>query len=192
MFRIYEVEPKNSLHDIMFDAWEQHPIVFINGIPYRTLLMTLAYDSENDIYEIYKKSDSCLELPIAVYTAQDIKEVIAYEKIIKFSRETDWKESDMKLSFLLENYREIYSITFKDKTYALFEYREYNPYIKRLVVNVNDFSVWLFKGKYDITLTKQEIDKLMKELGVDSAIQIIGLLAIAKGEVEEIKERKLI
>ena len=46
--------------------------------------------------------------------------------------------------------------------------------------------------KYDITLTKQEIDKLMEELGVDSAIQIIGLLAIAKGEVEEIKERKLI
>lgn len=44
----------------------------------------------------------------------------------------------MKLSFLLENYREIYSITFKDKTYVLFEYREYNPYIKRLVVNVND------------------------------------------------------
>lgn len=84
MFRIYEVDPKKSLHDIMFDAWEQHPIVFINGIPYRTLLMTLAYD----IYEIYKKSDS-LELPIAVYTAQDIKEVIAYEKIIKFSRETD-------------------------------------------------------------------------------------------------------
>ena len=46
----------------------------------------------------------------------------------------------MKLSFLLENYREIYSITFKDKTYALFEYREYNPYIKRLVVNVNDYN----------------------------------------------------
>lgn len=59
MFRIYEVDPKKSLHDIMFDAWEQHPIVFINGIPYRTLLMTLAYDFENDIYEIYKKSDSC-------------------------------------------------------------------------------------------------------------------------------------
>lgn len=36
------------------------------------------------------------------------------------------------------------------------------------------------------------IDKLMKELGTDNAIQIIGLLAIAKGEVEEIKERKLI
>lgn len=48
------------------------------------------------------------------------------------------------------------------------------------------------KGKYDITLEKQEIDKLMKELGTDNAIQIIGLLAIAKGEVEEIKERKLI
>lgn len=79
MFRIYEVDPKKSLHDIMFDAWEQHPIVFINGIAYRTLLMKLAYDSENDIYEIYKKSDS-LELPIAVYTAQDIKEVISYEK----------------------------------------------------------------------------------------------------------------
>ena len=87
MFRIYEVEPKKSLHDIMFDAWEQHPIVFINGIPYRTLLMALAYDFENDIYEIYKKSDS-LESPVAVYTAQDIKEVIAYKKIIKFSRET--------------------------------------------------------------------------------------------------------
>ena len=55
-----------------------------------------------------------------------------------------------------------------------------------------DFSVWLFKGKYDITLEKQEIDKLMKELGTDNAIQIIGLLAIAKGELEEIKERKLI
>lgn len=88
MFRIYEVVPKKSLHDIMFDAWEKHPIVFINGIPYRTILMTLVYDFENDIYEIYKKSDSCLELPIAVYTAQDIKEVIGYEKIIKFSRET--------------------------------------------------------------------------------------------------------
>jgi len=48
-----------------------------------------------------------------------------------------------------------------------------------------------FITKYDITLTKQ-IDKLMKELGTDNAIQIIGLLAIAKGELEEIKERKLI
>lgn len=123
MVKIYEVDTKKSLHDIMFDAWEQHPIVFINGIPYRTLLMTLAYDFENDIYEIYKKSDSCLELPIAVYTAQDIKEVIAYEKITKFSRETDWNECNMKLSFFIRN---------------LFEYREYNPYIKRLVVNVND------------------------------------------------------
>ena len=28
----------------------------------------------------------------------------------------------------------------------------------------------------------------MKELGTDNAIQIIGLLAIAKGELEEIKE----
>lgn len=37
-----------------------------------------------------------------------------------------------------------------------------------------------------------QVDKLMKELGTDNAIQIIGLLAIAKGEVEEIKERKLI
>jgi hypothetical protein len=88
MVKIYEVDPKNSLHDIMFDAWEQHPIVFINGIPYRTLLLTLAYDFENDIYEIYKKSDSCLESPVAIYTAQDIKEVIAYKKITKFSRET--------------------------------------------------------------------------------------------------------
>lgn len=43
----------------------------------------------------------------------------------------------MTLSFLLENYREIDSITFKGITYALFEAREYNPYIKRLVVNVN-------------------------------------------------------
>lgn len=79
MFRIYEVEPKKSLHDIMFDAWEQQPIVFINGIPYRTLLMTLVYDFKNDIYEIYKKSDN-IESPVAVYTAQDIKEVIAYKK----------------------------------------------------------------------------------------------------------------
>lgn len=84
MFRIYEVGPKKSLHDIMFEAWKQQPIVFINGIPYRTLLMTLAYDFENDIYEIYKKSDRCLELAIAVYTAQDIKEVIGYEKNTKF------------------------------------------------------------------------------------------------------------
>ena len=37
-------------------------------------------DFENDIYEIYKKSDSCLELPTAIYTAQDIKEVIGYKK----------------------------------------------------------------------------------------------------------------
>lgn len=88
MHKIYEVGPKKSLHDIMFDAWEQHPIVFINGIPHRTLLLTLVYDSENDIYEIYKKSDSCLELPIAIYTAQDIKEVIGYKKITMFSRET--------------------------------------------------------------------------------------------------------
>lgn len=39
--------------------------------------------------------------------------------------------------FLLENYREIDSITFKGITYVLFESRAYNPYIKRLVVNVN-------------------------------------------------------
>lgn len=33
------------------------------------------------IYEVGpKKSDSCLELPVAIYTAQDIKEVIAYKK----------------------------------------------------------------------------------------------------------------
>lgn len=88
MIKIYEAGPKKSLHDIMFDAWEQYPIVFINGIPHRTLLLTLAYDFENDIYEIYKKSDSCLELPIAIYTAQDIKEVIGYKKITMFSRET--------------------------------------------------------------------------------------------------------
>ncbi len=62
----------------------------------------------------------------------------------------------------------------------------------KVLIPFDDFSVWLFKGKYDITLEKQEIDKLMKELGTDNAIQIIGLLAIAKGEVEEIKERKLI
>lgn len=88
MVKNYKLVPEKSLHDIMFDAWEQHPIVFINGIPYRTLLMRLVYDLVNDIYEIYKKSDSCLELPVAVYTAQDIKEVIAYEKNTKFSRET--------------------------------------------------------------------------------------------------------
>lgn len=62
----------------------------------------------------------------------------------------------------------------------------------KVLIPFDDFSVWLFKGKYDITLKKQEIDKLMKELGTDNAIQIIGLLAIAKGELEEIKERKLI
>ena len=44
----------------------------------------------------------------------------------------------MKLSYLLENYREIDSITFKGITYALFEYRIYSPYINRLVVNVNE------------------------------------------------------
>lgn len=43
----------------------------------------------------------------------------------------------MTLSFLLENYREIDSITFKGITYVLFETRTYNPYIKRLVVNLN-------------------------------------------------------
>lgn len=80
MVKIYEVDSKKSLDDIMFDAWEQHPIVFINGIPYRTLLLTLAYDFKNDIYEIYKKSDSYFEFPVAIYTAQDIKEVIAYKK----------------------------------------------------------------------------------------------------------------
>lgn len=88
MVKNYEVDPKKSLNDIMFDTWEQHPIVFINGTPYRTLLTTLAYDFKNDIYEIYEKSDSYFEFPVATYTAQDIKEVIAYEKIIKFSRET--------------------------------------------------------------------------------------------------------
>ena len=62
----------------------------------------------------------------------------------------------------------------------------------KVLIPFDDFSVWLFKGKYDITLEKQEIYKLMKELGTDNAIQIIELLAIAKGEVEEIKERKLI
>lgn len=31
----------------------------------------------------------------------------------------------------------------------------------KVLIPFDDFSVWLFKGKYDITLTKQEIDKLM-------------------------------
>lgn len=69
---------------------------------------------------------------------------------------------------------------------------ELNDMGVKVLIPFDDFSVWLFKGKYDITFTKEEIDKLMKELGIDNAIQIIGLLAIAKGEVEEIKERKLI
>lgn len=62
----------------------------------------------------------------------------------------------------------------------------------KVLIPYNDFSVWLFKGKYGITLEKQEIDKLMKELGTGNAIQVIGLLATAKGELEEIKERKLL
>lgn len=62
----------------------------------------------------------------------------------------------------------------------------------KVLIPSDDFSVWSFKGKYDITLEKQEIDKLMKELGTDNAIHIISLLATAKGELEEIKERKLI
>lgn len=33
----------------------------------------------------------------------------------------------------------------------------------KVLIPLDDFSVWLFKGKYDITLTKQEIDKLIKE-----------------------------
>lgn len=80
MVKIYEVDSKKSLHDIMFESWNQYPIVFINGIPHSSLLLTLVYDFENDVYEIYKKSDSCLELPIAIYTPQDIKEVIGYKK----------------------------------------------------------------------------------------------------------------
>lgn len=56
MVKIYEVDPKKSLHDIMFDAWEQHPIVFINVIPYITLLLTLAYDFENDIMKSIKRA----------------------------------------------------------------------------------------------------------------------------------------
>lgn len=62
----------------------------------------------------------------------------------------------------------------------------------KVLIPFDDFSVWLFKGKYDITFTKEKIDKLMKELGTDSTTQIIGLLAIAKDELDEIKERKLI
>ena len=55
----------------------------------------------------------------------------------------------------------------------------------KVLMPFDDFSDWLFKGKiWYITLEKQEIDKLMKELGTDNAI--------AKGELEEIKERKLI
>ena len=40
----------------------------------------------------------------------------------------------------------------------------------KVLIPFDDFSVWLFKGKYDITLEKQEIDKLMKELGTDYRI----------------------
>lgn len=61
----------------------------------------------------------------------------------------------------------------------------------KVIIHLMIFPFGYLKEKYDITLEKQEIDKLMKELGTDNAIQIIGLLAIAKGELEEIK-RKLI
>ena len=38
MVKIYEVESKKSLHDIMFETWEQYPIVFINGWTHSTQL----------------------------------------------------------------------------------------------------------------------------------------------------------
>lgn len=78
MLKMYEVEPEKTLHEILFDAWERNSTVFINGSLYNTLSVLLAYDTENGVYEIYKKSDEYLENPIATYKSEEIEKVETY------------------------------------------------------------------------------------------------------------------
>ena len=78
MIRIYEVEPHKSLHDKLFDKWETDCCVWINGNGYSTLTALLAYDSKTDTYEIYRKTDTYLEHPIAIYKAQEIESIETY------------------------------------------------------------------------------------------------------------------
>ena len=75
MIRIYEVEPYKSLHDKLFDNWETNRYVGINGNVYNTLTTLLAYDINTDTYEIYIKSDTNLENPIAIYKAEEIETI---------------------------------------------------------------------------------------------------------------------
>lgn len=78
MIRIYEIEPYKSLHDKLFDKWETDCCVWINGNGYSTITALLAYDSKTDTYEIYRKTDTYLEHPIAVYKVQEIESIETY------------------------------------------------------------------------------------------------------------------
>lgn len=79
MNRIYTVEPFENLHDKLFRLWETHCHIGINNYDvYNTCTSILAYDTENDVYEIYRKSDANLEHPRAVYKACDINTIETY------------------------------------------------------------------------------------------------------------------
>lgn len=79
MIRIYEVEPGESLHDKLFRLWETYCHIGINNDDvYNTWTSILAYDTENNVYEIYRKSDANLEHPIAIYKACVITTIEIY------------------------------------------------------------------------------------------------------------------
>ena len=49
------------LKNYLFDMWETHYLIFINGICFDTEKVTLAYDPVSDVIEIYLITDTDLE-----------------------------------------------------------------------------------------------------------------------------------
>lgn len=64
-----------TLKNYLFDMWETHYFLTINGICFDTEKVTLAYDSEFDNFEIYLINDTDLENVLCSFNIKRIKTV---------------------------------------------------------------------------------------------------------------------
>lgn len=67
--------PTEALHDYLFKVWESHYFVTINGICFDTEKVTLAYDSEFNVIEIYSITDTDLEKVLCSFSLKRIESI---------------------------------------------------------------------------------------------------------------------
>ena len=64
-----------ALHDYLFKVWESHYFVTINGICFDTEKVTLTYDFEFDVIEIYLINDTNLENVLCSFSLKRIETI---------------------------------------------------------------------------------------------------------------------